>query len=190
MYADQYTGPLQSTQGEIAYVENIPAEEVLEGTASGSSLTVENLFVRATKTINLAKDTYELVYRPDVAHPAQWVNWAAGGAYAGGTPPSSGSYVTSNQNAIRPRYFGFAFRGVTPAIIESFSLDFFKVVEWRPNSGTGIPGRIPRGVSEHPNPAAKALTFLDQHFPGWSAKIVPVGLNLATRAAQLVFTGT
>jgi len=184
-----YTGPLQSTQGEIAFLSNIPSEIVLAGSQPVSDLSVDTLFVRASKTLRLSTDTYENVYRPDVVHPAQWVNHSGGGAFHGGTIPTIPSFVTSNEANIRPRWFGFAYRGMTPAIIEALRFDRYKVVEFRPNFASGMPGAVPRGVSEHPNPAARALTLLDRTYPDWASRVLPTAMSVAASVARMAFTG-
>jgi hypothetical protein len=184
-----YTGPLQSTQGEIAFLSNIPSEIVLAGSQPNSDLSVDTLFVRASKTMRLSTDTYENVYRPDVIHPTQWVNHYGGGAFHGGTPGTIPSYVSSNEANIRPRWFGFAYRGMTPAILQALRFDRYKVVEFRPNFSSGMPGAIPRGVSEHPNPAARALTLLDRFNPDWATRILPTAMSLASSVARMAFTG-
>ena len=183
-----YNGTISSCAGEIAFIENLPFEQVLAGSQPVTDISVNSLFQRATKTQRLGLDTQEIVFRPDVVSPPYWVNHYGGGAFFGGNPGTLASYVSPFEANTRPRWFGFAFRGMTNDLISNLRFDRFKIVEWRPNKEVGIPGVIPKTTSSV-DPIREAMKMLDR-IPEWSTKIIPSALSVGSRLAQLALTGT
>lgn len=184
-----YTGPLQSSQGLLASVENLPADTFLHGQATSDEVaSVDDLFALSSKTQRFGVNTHELRYRPRVGDNGRFKP-DQNGTYTLGTPGTSRTTLTQDSKSFGTTLFGFAWKGIAS---DQLSFEFVQNIEWRPETRAGFVSSIPRQIT----PAGYSqtvLAWMDRTMPGWTtalsngaSTIVSASVN---RLASSVFSG-
>lgn len=175
-----YTGPMQSSAGEVAYLSEVQISNILHGGPGTSTPSINLLFIGASKIMRLGVDTVEIVGRPDVDTPDFLTQESDAFATDGGVVELStlGKMRT-------PRAYGFAWRSVASPAALAFM--YTRNLEWQPESILGL--AMPTVKSVGPSKASAVLTYLDTHHPGWGSKVVNGIGAVAGGLARLAFTG-
>lgn len=173
----EYFGRMDSAAGQIAIVDNLSAEALLDDGA-GTISSVDDLFTRASYVKRFAADRFEVKHRPDSS--SHLFKTERDGVVTVGTPTSSSSVITSESLRFGPRLIGFAWKGVSSNADLFF--EFYQNIEWRPNTTTGfvsvIPKQIyPTGLME------RVLKYLDDNHPGWEYTAVSTTAALVSKMA-------
>lgn len=194
-----YTGRNDSLAGRISYLENVPRGALIagEGTSAG---TVQSFHVSSAKTVRTPMDTIEVKHRPsdgsemyrecqDVHKVSALSNSTYGQDYcfvqgevgvnrtvlASGTPSSLGHGI------------GFAWSNME--VGTTFTLEFTKAIEWRPQLNSGLQAATPTQAPGGENIVNKAIHYLDKHMPHWQSTAIAVAKSGAAQIANYAFSG-
>jgi len=188
-----YTGRMDRSSGQMAFVENVPLSTIL-GHTSGASLesqpiSIDQLFNLSPAAQRLGVDTLEVVWRPSAENPATFVGESDHALYTSTDeflaplfPTQIGDYANSRE----PTVFGFAWRG---ALESQLAFEFFKNVEWRPRFDKGFTAQIPRAINDH-DYTGDVLKFLDELDPSWTRRILDASQSATSRIISAAFAGT
>jgi hypothetical protein len=177
----RYTGPTSFAQGNIFPLTNIPVELLIEPP------TVQELMQYANRDIR-CDDCLEVKFRP--------VGRASGNyhkASAGAINCSTGSNPTvpASTEQVAPTAIGFVWYDISTA--EDVFYDCYKVVEWKPEVNSGVPGKAPKGgfTTEL---VRSGINFLDRNMPGWDTVVGSIGGSgadlLTTMLRRVVLSGS
>jgi len=129
-----YFGKMLDSAGEVGYISNLPARDLLEGGAGSQPLSVDDLMRYCNNKSRFGVDTLENVYRPnignsDVFHTVNENLFTIGT----GVTPTDVSVTAATRD---PRCFGFVWRNTEPNA--GIVFDFTKSIEWRPTPSSGL----------------------------------------------------
>lgn len=161
----QFIGALRDSSGEVAFIHNMPTQDLLTGGAGGSPITVDDIFAYTTEKQRLGLEKLENIFKPTDENSVHFrdeldiLYSVAAGAV---------TTVTPNSENFSSTLIGFAWRGAQAEAPLTF--DFIKNVEWRaetsaglgqnPNTSTG-PSALPlvrRTIEKaHPQPWLRTL---------------------------------
>lgn len=147
-----FTGPLVYNSGEIGYLDNVTAQELIGYASNGVDhlpISPNELMNFCNKKERLSQDTHEITYR---------LNSESSGSFRRTPDPNLTTNLQLQQGDLifRPqdvddantpltaidvnkstlRFFGLVWRGVQPD--STFTLDMTKVIEWRAHSIVGL----------------------------------------------------
>lgn len=187
----KYIGAMQSAAGEIAYLDNIPNELLLNSSGVDQPPTVDMLFNYSRKCERFGVQDHEIKYRPEPIYAQRFERPGTGGVLVG-VQASEATRFSGYERSHEPTWFGFAWRGL-PANAEQVIVEFTKNVEWRAEASLGIPAQL--NYREHAEPPLeKALAELDRRNQHWSTTMTRAGAHLVDQAveglSELAFTGT
>jgi hypothetical protein len=188
-----YTGRMDASSGEVAFVENLSVSNLIGDTGSdsaGLTMTVDELFQISTSTQRLGVDTLEIVHRGHEVHAATFTDYRDSAllndSFQGNTP--SAPTIASNK-AESPHVFGFAWRGLdTPGNNASLTFNLLKNIEWRPEVRTGFTSITPHTVNTE-NVLAQVHKALDNNNPSWTRRIIDSAASLAGEVVKMAKTG-
>lgn len=171
-------GKLLNLQGEIAYITNLPNDELVR--ADQAVPSVNRLFDYSTKISRISDSHVEIKFQLD--EDSHTFNDHYTAPFVRGVVASHPSNSTSNSRAHEPTWFGFAWRGLDAAVEKANVFDFYKIVEWRPSPLSGLT-QIPKQVIG-PSLVRSALTRAAKIDPEWWAKHVGTVFNVGRRLAS------
>jgi len=163
-----YLGTTMNTAGQFCYVENMPTDALLNGGPGSVCPTVNQLFAANPKSQRTSLTTVDhkfAVYQPNLSelyHDESDAPMLRGS----GTPTT----VSTDGKIQNPRWFGFAWRGLTEGSDASaLSFEFIKNIEWRPEPASGLASQPPHqsGVNVMPH----ILRIADAKNPHWRTMI-------------------
>jgi hypothetical protein len=178
-----YTGTMSNSKGQIAYIENLPADTLLLGNG-GAPATIDQLFNLSSHTTRCGVDDHEIRYRPNPTVTSTFKS-DRDGVYTLGTAGASATVLTSEALRFSPTFFGFAWRGV---ISSDLFLECFQNIEWRPEAGSGYVNSVPRQLK----PAGyleQILKYLDDTAPGWTVASMNMAGYAAKQVSKMALTG-
>jgi hypothetical protein len=148
----RYTGAVSSASGLVATLTNIPMDLFTGGTFP----SVDQMFQQSRHITRLDFDIHEVKHRPDEGINSFYDT--SDGPFLMNVGAANGRTGESASGvAAGPRAIGFAWKGV-PA--SSITFTRYKVLEWRPNRGAGMPA-VPIRSSGQPI-INEALRKLDE----------------------------
>ena len=178
-----YFGRMDASSGQVAYLDNVPAETLLDD-GTGSPSSVDQLFNLSTKVQRLGVDPHEIRYRPP--ENASIFKTERDGILSLGTPTSSVTNLSSESLRFGPRLIGFAWRNVVAT--NELSFEFYQNIEWRPNTSTGFVSRVPRQIKSN-GFMEDVLHTLDRTVPDWQTRATQVAGSALSAIAQYAWTG-
>jgi hypothetical protein len=185
----RYVGAVSTSQGLIATLTNIPMD-LFQG---GSFPSVDQLFQQSRDIRRLDFDVHEVRHRPSDANIFQ-------DAIDGPFTLNAGTQATqetAQAAANGPRAIGFAWKAV---VANSITFNRYKVIEWRPMRGAGIPAVPIRSsgtaifpeAMRHLDEAAEKMgvdwTTAAQKIASAVTKVFAPGADVPFRAASAVGT--
>lgn len=174
-----YFGRMDSAAGQVAIIENLPAEALIDD-GTGVVSNVDQLFNRASRVMRMGTSTFEVKYRPGTAS-ALFKTERDGVITVGNGVAST---LTSESLRFGPKLMGFAWKDVSA--VSDLSIECFQNIEWRPNTDSGFVSVIPRQLSS-PGMTERVLLYLDRYYPGWETNVLT---STARLVSQMAFTGT
>jgi len=176
-----YTGSQSGCKGLVAPLTNVPLSVVLQGGSGGSPPKISEL-LNYTTVQGRPLDDHEAVWRPDPSD----------NTYKPTAVPLIQSVSGTNSlfyASIEPRpptAIGFVFYNVSQ--LTDFNISAFKNIEWRPEPFSGLTAQAPSG-SDNPGVIAKAVSLLDNNFPGWQTKVKDTAINVVGNALTKMVLG-
>jgi hypothetical protein len=172
-----YLGTADNASGEIAFVEDFPAELLWGGddTKTVSGPNVDMLFSGSTRVKRLGTRRHENVWRPTA--DGTFMSGSDGYAMTPTTHPAPSGRAAS----IKPIAMGFAWRGV--AAPTNISFKFTKALEWKPQLGV-YSGHKVGTTNTGPNIVNSVLSVLDARVPDWTANSRKAVNNIAKAASN------
>ncbi len=149
----RYTGSTMNCSGTIAKLTNIP-HDLFTAVGAATMPSVNAMLAYSRDIERLGFGVHEVVHRPDVQTNVFEADNDGPFDYNLGTT-ATGQTAVSVANA--PRGFGFAWSGVDNCA--NLYLSRYKIIEWRPWTGVGLPA--PRVISVGVPPLYDALNKLD-----------------------------
>jgi hypothetical protein len=180
-----YRGKLESSSGEVAFIDNLSPSVLFGRHTAGAPQTpaasVDNLFIYGNRTQRIGLDTLENVYYPgDKCPDFHTVDQ--------GIVLDVASYPALDQQSLleQPTAFGFAWRGLENDTTSKLMFEFTKNIEWRPDPYIGVSQPAVRTYGQNPVPSIVAA--LDAAAPQWNHKTVEEK-NGTTSLTKAVFSG-
>ncbi len=179
-----YLGKLSDITGQLAYVENLPVDDLI-----GKLPSPNMLFDYSTKTQRLSLDTMDLSYRNSAPGRERFTDTFGNHAITVG-PTGSVSSTANDATRFPSTCFGFAWRGLTAGTGSALNFEFVKNIEWRPETGQGMTAMTATETSPSGSELmGKTLSYLDSYFPGWTSHTYNAVASGVTSMAKAVFSG-
>jgi len=174
-----YYGRLNSSAGQVAFLDNSSISNLLGGGPLNTIPTVDEWFQSSNDVRRLGIDTLEHVWRPTVASeifrdPSDDCVTLMG----------NGATTEGESSRVNPTtLYGFAWRGLANTDT-NLAFEFIKNIEWRPEVASGLTSL---GIhSSGQSHVATTLAVLDHHDPSWTHRLVQSvegGVGAVVRAA-------
>jgi hypothetical protein len=129
----QFIGTLRDSSGEVAFIHNLPTQDLLTGGAGGTPLTVDDIFAYTTEKQRLGLEKLENVFKPTDENS---VHFRDEDDKLYDVAPGVVTTVSANSENFSSTLIGFAWRGAQPEAPLTF--DFIKNVEWRAETSAGL----------------------------------------------------
>jgi len=190
-----YTGRNDALAGRVGYLNNVPREALLTGD-SGLPPDVNNLMLYSDCVARCPMDTLENKFRPTSASQyyrttgtiaSDGPDLGTDCCFLAGIPGTSATEVAQGISSGSSNGIGFIWSGVAPD--SNIVLEFFKVVEWRPDMASTLVAAPATSSANGLNVVSRAIAFLDHKHPGWQRRAMHIAATAAARVAQLAFTG-
>jgi hypothetical protein len=179
-----YTGPVLSAAGMLAYLEEIPAELLIEGDGTNAISTSE-AFVLASKTERFGIETREITSRPSERSRIWKTDRES--PFTVGTAGTSATYASNEALRMGSTLSGFAWTGIDTTS-SPLQIEFIQVVEWKPKATLGFVQPIPKQITP-PGFYETVLGYLDSKYPGWTTTLGRVASHAGAKIANAAFTG-
>jgi hypothetical protein len=173
-----YYGAMQDAAGEVGYIENIPAETILDA-GSGNPITVTELLQYCAKHERAGVDTMEVVWRPNSG--SEYFRDTENGPITTASPAA----VSERADMFGPRFCGFVFRDVSA--ISNWTFSFRQNIEWKPKAQSGLVQVTPVTLHDE-GYVSRVLKYLDDNHPNWTTTLGSVA-SVTSRIAVAAFTG-
>jgi hypothetical protein len=185
-----YTGRMDQSSGELAYITNFPLSALNLGSGSSSAPSVDEMFAYCPNSKRFGTASHDVLFRPDTNSAT--FKPASTGVIHVNSPGGAGSLSTyvSGAATLQPTAIGFAWRGlqVASGTTSPITLTFTKSLEWRPKPFVGLTHTAPVMYSATSN-APKVLVALDSQRPSWQTKVLSTIQGFAGNLADTAFTG-
>jgi len=179
-----YSGPALSAAGNLAYLEDLPAEVLIEGDST-NPISVSEAFILASKTERFGIETREIVSRPSERSRIWKTDREA--PFNVGVAASSATSVSVEGLRMGSTLSGFAWTGIDPLTSPLF-IEFIQVIEWKPKATLGFVQPVPKQITP-PGFYESVLGYLDAKHPGWTSTLGQVASNMGHRIANAAATG-
>jgi len=187
-----YTGRMDAASGEVAYIENLSLDALIQGGSNAyQPACVNDLFQHSAKVTRLGIDTMEIVGRLDTSSDHPQFHGSGDSALYIPTEGKEPTSVTQIAETLGPKVYGFVWRGLDTqggTLNVPLSFAFIKNIEWKaePNSGfTQVP---PKSMSSR-NVIHDVHKVLDAKEPHWATKVHDVGGSIGSQFAKVALTG-
>jgi hypothetical protein len=154
----QYIGSLRDSSGEVAFIHNIPAADLLTGGVGGSPLTVDDIFAYSTEKRRFGLETLENIFKPTDENSVHF-RTQDDALYT-----NAPTILSQNADNFSPTMIGFAWRGTNPEAPITF--DYIKNVEWRAETSAGLGQTSNASVGTSALPIVRR-TIEEQHPQPW-----------------------
>ena len=151
-----YTGAMVNSAGEIGYLQNFPAQQLLAGGGGSQVMSVDELFVYANVKKRIGVDTHELIYR---LNDGSSDHFRSEDDLLVEVPGGTPSTISDSAAALSPYCFGFVWRGSLTQFDATF--DFVKAIEWRAEASSGLTQTPVR--THGPSQVGTVNRILDDH---------------------------
>jgi hypothetical protein len=177
----RYTGPTSSAKGNIFPLTNVPLELLLEAPSVSQLMAYANRDVRCD-------DTLEIKFRPIGRASGNYHKSTAGALRV---VNAANAEVPASTEQVAPIGIGFVWRDISDA--NDLTVDYYKVIEWKPEPGSKIPSKPPRnGFTTEL--VRSGINALDRNMPGWDTVVGsiagPAMGSLATILRRVVLSGS
>lgn len=153
-----YYGTLLESAGEVAYISNVPIENLINGNGVPPA-SVNELMQHATNKKRLGVDTLENIYRPNPSTTHFFRDEAAAGIEIDFSTPDNPAVLSTEAQQLSPRVFGFVWRNTQPDA--GIVFDFTKGIEWRPEVASGLAQHPVHSTGSSLLPGVNAI--IDKH---------------------------
>lgn len=185
-----YIGQMQSASGQVAFLHNIPIQELTGvvpfGAIPGTPMSVDLMFQMATNVQRLGVDTLEVKHRISDSLHDTFRNQGDELIDIGNV---SESFLDPTAETTSHNAFGFAWRGLAPGDPANLALDFYKNIEWKPGAAQGLTHVQPKQSAPGVPSGVLAQGLLDKVRPGWESEIVSSASSAIGYLAKAVFAG-
>uniref|UniRef100_A0AB38ZN75 Coat protein n=1 Tax=Saccharina latissima RNA virus 2 TaxID=3153342 RepID=A0AB38ZN75_9VIRU len=179
-----YTGRNDALAGRVGVLEGVPRDALLTG-GGVNPPTITEMFNYAATVSRTPMDEVELKFRPSEGSELYRNATPSDSAFVIGdsAPTSIGEGTPTGVG----QGIGFCWSGMDTST--SITLDFLKVLEWRPEFQSGLVSPPQHVADGGGNMVSRAIAYLDRHFPGWQHNLGKIGSSVAARIAQTAFKG-
>lgn len=168
----RYVGTTSSAAGSFYPLTNVPLELLTNDRPS-----VDRMIAYSTSDVR-AIDSLEVKSRPTSA--SGFFHKPSYGPLI--VDSDAHSAINSSCEAQAPVGIGFVYYNVDP---DELILDLYKIIEWKPEVGTGIPGKpIVGGFTREL--VSQAVTYLDRRFPKWDVVLESAATHQTTSLANML----
>jgi len=184
-----YTGRLDRSAGQVAFIENVPLVSLIGDEAKGPTLSVDDLFRMSDSVQRIGVDTLEVVHRPDLELASVFHDTNDAGLFK--KPGDTYTHLATSGEMTQPTVFGFAWRNLSTSAetpLANLTFDLTKNIEWRPKPLAGITVVTPK-VTGPPGVLARTIETLDRIDPSWSKRILDSASSLAGKVVTMAATG-
>lgn len=183
-----YTGRNDALAGRIGYLDAVPREALLTGSAGGTPPSVDDMFRYSNTSMRTPLDTVEQKFRPgegsDVYRTAErWEDHCLNQGTVGSGVTTVGTGTPSGVTT----GIGFVWDGVYDG--SSITFDLLKAIEWRPELSSGLVSVKQTVAPQGGNLVSKSLAYLDGKHPGWERKAFSAAKSLMGTVASAAFSG-
>ena len=176
-----FFGNITASQGEIAFVQDLPLTALLTGGATGLPMSVNEMFIFSGDSQRLGTDTLEHVFHPDtdsqnfVDSKTKWSD--SNGAQ---------TVLSAEQQVKQSKAYGFVWRNTPTSPAQTYVS--VRNIEWRPEASLGIANQETRVMG--PNRQPSVIASLDRAGPSWTKRVLSSVVSGAGAVAQAAFTAT
>lgn len=155
------TGQTLTTSGEYCQIDSLTMDAIINAGSSGDNgASVDELFDYCSAAHPFTKDSVEVNWRPSQAS-ATFRSPYDGALHVKASTKSS---LSESSEVQVPRFFGIAWRGLSTAAANPFTVTLVKNIEFRLPPMDHMAHRPP----EQTTPSIiEALTYLDTKLPSW-----------------------
>lgn len=176
-----FFGNITQSQGEIAFVQDLPLTALIAGGATNLPMSVNEMFIFSGDSQRLGTDTLEHVFHPD-DDSHNFVDGKTGWHDSTGAQ----TVLSSDQRVKQSKAYGFVWRNTPVAPAQTYAS--IRNIEWRPEASLGIANPQTKVVGNSSLPAV--LSALDRSGPSWTKRVLSSVVSGAGAVAQAAFTAT
>lgn len=175
-----YIGTTSNARGMVYPILNMPAGNMFNSDASAGA-TAGDIITQAASPGMRGDGTYEVRYRLD-GENANFIRGNDDCPFGTATSTTATDcYVGEDDYGI-----GFAFNNVSD--FNDYQIDFYKVIEWRPRTGSNFPQLERKGTND-PSVLGRVLRELDTRRPGWVTAVKDTAVDVVSRAISNMALG-